>query len=104
MNWIVKVEKDSKQRITVFYLPLEDKLLYQGECKVNTEWYVVYNEKYDVNTDENIISMNIVDVFEKMQDKIKIFTELNKLFTSKIRYIDFGDDKPIDNNTEVKYI
>lgn len=80
MQWIVKIENKSNQRIMVKFDPMKELLYFIGQYKIKINWIDFSQEEYSMNITLEVIQDILFKVYEKMNERLKVHEDLNKSF------------------------
>lgn len=90
MEWIVKIENDSKKRVLVKFDPLSEEIVFKGQYHTSSkDWALTHDVSWvdfsveNINTDnvslEDIQGV-IFRIYEKMNERLKAFNDLSESF------------------------
>lgn len=80
MQWIVKIENKSNQRIMIKFDPMKELLYFIGQYKIKINWIDFSEEEYSMNITLEIIQDLLFKVYKKMNERLKVHEDINKSF------------------------
>jgi hypothetical protein len=91
MYWIVKIENKPNQRIMVKFDPMKELLYFIGQYKIRVLWIDFSQEEYSMNITLEVIQDLLFNVYEKMNERLKVHEDLNKSFNA-IKEIEINEE------------
>jgi hypothetical protein len=85
MKWLVKIEEKPQMRILVEFKPLTEELVFTGLYHAITgvgqnSWIPFAEQRTKMNVDLENIQELLFSTFEIMDNRLKVYEDLNKSF------------------------
>jgi hypothetical protein len=80
MEWQVKIEGQTKQRILVTFDPQGELIIFRGQYSIKNNWVDFSTETYPMDASLETIQAKLVSVYKKMVDRLKVYEDLDKSF------------------------
>lgn len=80
MEWQIKIEGQSKQRILVNFDPQGELIIFRGQYSIKNKWIDFSSETHSMNIDLETIQELLLKVYEKMDERLKVYDDLAKSF------------------------
>jgi hypothetical protein len=80
MEWQVKIEGQSKQRILVTFDPQGELIIFKGQYSIKNNWVDFSTDTYPMDITLEGIQAKIIKVYNQMNDRLKVYDDLNKSF------------------------
>jgi hypothetical protein len=81
MKWIVKIENQPNQRISVEFDPLNDSIIINGQYKMhNVVWFNFSSESHSIDIDLDGLRELLAKVVKLMEKRIQAYEDINESF------------------------
>lgn len=101
MKWIIKIKNNKFKKIVIKYEPLNDIVIFNGECKINGNWVgFVSNFITSENIDLKKIQELLSKTYNELVKRYDTYDDLNKGL-EVISEVDFGDTDNEDDNENI---
>jgi len=102
MEWQVKIEGQSKQRILVTFDPQGETIIFRGQYSIKNNWIDFSSDTYPMDITLEGIQAKLVKVYNQMNDRLKVYDDLNKSFALiknvEMRSGEFVSTTDVDNS------
>jgi hypothetical protein len=81
MEWQIKIEGQSKQRILINFDPQGELILFTGQYSIKNKWIDFSTETHSMSIDLETIQELLLKVYEKMNKRLEVYEDLAKSFS-----------------------
>jgi hypothetical protein len=80
MEWQIKIEGQTKQRILVNFDPQGELIIFKGQYSIKNRWVDFSSETHSMSIDLETIQELLLKVYEVMNERLKVYDDLAKSF------------------------
>jgi hypothetical protein len=80
MEWQVRIEGHNKERILITFEPRREMIFFRGQYSIKNNWITFSVDAHPMEIDLETIQSMISKVYDKMNERLKVYLDLDKSF------------------------